>query len=326
VKPDCQFVREVTFALCALFAPILAFAQDVAPGTLLDLPTPAGVNVRRDLPYDTHPRQQLDLYLPIGRLAQPRPVIVFIHGGSWRTGSKADGRRLAWRFVAQGYAVACIDYRFSSDAGFPAQLEDCKSAVRWLRGNAERYALDREHIGVLGVSAGGHLAALLGAMNSSSLYESGGSLDQHSRVQGVVDFFGPVDLLQLFDDARKSQDPLAGEIALLLGGDPHRVPVPTTASNPTLFIDAATPPFLIIHGAQDPSVPPTQSRLLYDALVKSKITAHLHLIHGAAHFGPAFVAPNINAMVDAFFARMLKEDPQSPELKSADVTESTAAK
>lgn len=326
MKSNLPFVRQVTFALGALLIPVLAFAQDVAPGTVINLPTPAGVNIRHDLPYDTHPRQKLDLYLPIGRPAQPRPVIVFIHGGGWLRGSKADGRRLALRFVAQGYAVASVDYRLSSDAGFPAQLEDCKSAVRWLRGNAERYGLDREHIGVIGVSAGGHLAALMGAMNSSRLYESGGSLDQHSRVQGVVDFFGPVDLLQLFDDAQKLKDPLAGEIAQLLGGDPHRVPVPTTASNPTLFIDVETPPFLIIHGDQDTSIPLAQSRLLFDALVKSNVSAHLHLIHGADHFGPAFAAPEINAMLDAFFARLLKNDAQSPELKPADLTQSSAAK
>ena len=326
MKIVLHLLRNLSIALGVLLAPATAPAQEVRPGTVINLPVPAGVNLRRDLPYDTHPRQQLDLYLPIGRPAQPRPVIVFIHGGSWLTGSKADGRRLALRFVAQGYVVACIDYRFSSDAGFPAQLEDCKSAVRWLRGNAERYGLDREHIGVIGVSAGGHLAALMGAMNSSRLYESGGSLDQHSRVQGVVDFFGPVDLLRLFDDAQKLKDPLAGEIAQLLGGDPHRVPVPTAASNPTLFIDVETPPFLIIHGDQDTSIPPAQSRLLFDALVKNSVSAHLHLVHGADHFGPAFAAPEINAMLDAFFARLLKNDAQSPELKPADLTESAAAK
>ncbi len=297
--------------------PLLSLA---APG-----PAPAGVIVHRDFAYDAHPRQKLDLYLPIGRLTQPRPLIIYLHGGGWRQGSKDDGRPLALRFVAQGYAVACVDYRLSGDAGYPAQLEDAKAAVRWLRGSAERYGLDRDHFGILGVAAGGHLAALLGAMNSCRLYESGAALDQPSRVQAVVDCSGPVDLLQLFDDAQRRGTPVAGEIVQLLGGEPRQVPVPAGASNPIQFADVETPPFLIIHGDQDPAVPLGQSRLLYDALVAKGLCAHLHIIHGAGHGGPAFTAPGVNALVDEFFAQTLKKGGQPPELEPAAITESRAA-
>ena len=306
--------------------PARMHAQDVGADVPIDLPKPAGIILRPDLAYDVHVQQKLDLYLPAGRPAHPRPVIVYLHGGGWHRGSKDDGRRLAFHFAAQGYAVACVDYRLSSDAEYPAQLEDSKSAVRWLRDNAGRYGLDPDHIGVVGVSAGGHLAALMGALNSNRLYESGGSLDQPSRVQAVCDFFGPVDLLQLYETSKVLGTPQADEIAQLLGGDPHVVETQALAANPVLFIDAETPPFLIIQGDKDTTVPPDQSQLLYDSLVKKHIGAHLHIIHGAGHTGPAYVAPDINAMVDAFFALTLKKgtNPSNPDLTS--LTESDAAK
>ncbi|MDB6093069.1 MAG: lipase/esterase [Verrucomicrobia bacterium] len=302
-----------------------AFGQDVAAGTVIDDPTPAGVVIRRDLSYDQNPSQKLDLYYAMGRTTQPRPVIIYLHGGGWQKGSKADGRRVAFHFAAQGYAVACVDYRLTGEAAFPAQLEDVKSSVRWLRSNAERLNLDRDHIGVVGISAGGHLAALTGAMNSTRLFESGGSMEQHSRVQAVVDFFGPIDLNRLYEYSQKAGSPQAAEIAQLIGGDPHRLPVPAHNSNPSLFIDVETPPFLIIHGDNDAIVPLEQSRILYDAAVKNSINARLHVIHGAGHTGPAFVAPDITAIVDRFFAAILKPGDPPVDLGASAITESQAA-
>ncbi|MDB6126954.1 MAG: nlhH 2 [Verrucomicrobia bacterium] len=301
-----------------------ARAQDVGAGTSIDDPTPPRISIRQDLPYDAQPAQKLDLYLPLGKVVKPRPMIVYLHGGGWTKGSKADGKRFAFRFAQRGYVVACIDYRLTSDATFPAQLEDCKAALRWLRSNAERFAIDRDRVGVVGISAGGHLAALLGALNSSRIYETGSSMDQNSTVQAVCDFFGPVDLLRLYDDAQKSGAAQASEVSQLVGGDPHQFPRPTRAANPIAGLDASSPPFLIIHGDRDTVVPLEHSRLLYDALVAKGIKAHLHVIHGAGHTGPAFVAPEINAMVDDFFAKTLKPTETSGELKTAVVTESDA--
>ena len=156
---------------------------------------PKGVQALRNLPYvaNGHERQRLDLYLPEkaeGRL----PLIVWIHGGAWWAGSKEDCPAVP--LAAKGYAVASINYRFSQHAVFPAQIEDCKAAIRWLRANAAKYHLDADHIGVWGASAGGHLVALLGTTGGvKELEGKGGNLDQSSRVQCVVDWFGPTDFV-----------------------------------------------------------------------------------------------------------------------------------
>src|SRR5205085_165270 len=140
-------------------------------------------------------RNRLDLYLP--EKAQGRlPVVVWIHGGAWRAGSKDHCPAVP--LTAKGFAVASINYRFSQHAVFPAQIEDCKAAIRWLRANADKYHLDPDHIGAWGASAGGHLVALLGTSgNKKELEGKGGNLEQSSKVQCVIDWFGPTDLLGL---------------------------------------------------------------------------------------------------------------------------------
>src|SRR5262249_12628746 len=147
--------------------------------------------IHRDLPYVTggHQRQTLDLYLPSAE--QPVPLIIWIHGGAWRVGSKEDD--LPLDYLAQGCAVASINYRLSQHALFPAQIEDCKAAVRWLRANATRFKLDPQRFGAWGPSAGGHLAALLGTTGAVRAFEVGANLVVSSRVQAVVDYFGPTD-------------------------------------------------------------------------------------------------------------------------------------
>lgn len=148
------------------------------------------VTILRDLPYVPagHERQKLDLYLPTPTNG-PLPVIIWIHGGAWRAGSKEQCR--AARFSQRGYAVASLNYRLSQHAVFPAQIEDCQAAVRWLRANAAKCRLDPERFGAWGSSAGGHLVALLGTAGDAQAFERGPHPAISSRVQAVVDFFGP---------------------------------------------------------------------------------------------------------------------------------------
>jgi acetyl esterase/lipase len=325
VNAPSRLVRISLLALAAAGLTAASRAQDVGADTLPTLPVPPHVVVRRYLAYDTAPRQKLDLYLPQGHAVKPRPLIVYLHGGGWRKGSKADGQRVAFRFVGEGYAVACVDYRLSGDALYPAQIEDCKAAVRWLRSNADRLDLDPDHIGVIGVSAGGHLAALMGALNSAHLYETGASMDQGSHVQAICDFFGPIDLLRWYEAASRQGQPAAEEVAQLVGGDPRQQAIAVRSTNPTRFIDGATCSFLIIHGDNDTIVPLEQSRLLYAALVAKDINVHLHVVKNAGHTGPAFVTPEINAMVDEFFSQTLKTPPgRGPDLAPSAITESAA--
>src|SRR6187431_2278789 len=136
---------------------------------------PAGVVVHRDLAYVTggHPRQRLDLYLPPE--SGSAPLIVWIHGGAFRMGSKED--RVPFEMLEQGYAIASLNYRLSQHAHFPAQIEDCKAAVRWLRAHADSYWLDQSRFASWGESAGGHLAAMLGTAGYARSFEVGQHLE-----------------------------------------------------------------------------------------------------------------------------------------------------
>ena len=180
---------------------------------------PEGATPYRDLPYLTngHPRQNLDLYVPTD--GTNLPLIINIHGGAWQAGSKEMGPPMD--YLRRGYAVASINYRLSQHALFPAQLDDCKAAVRWLRANAAKYNLDPDHFAAWGYSAGGHLAALLGTTGDVKTFDAGENLGVSSRVQAVVDYFGPTDFLQM-DAHRKSggqaHDSARSPESLLIGG------------------------------------------------------------------------------------------------------------
>jgi acetyl esterase/lipase len=276
------------------------------------VPSPNTI-VHRDLSYvqDGHERQRLDLYLPKDAEVS-LPVIVWIHGGAWLGGSK-DFAGEALGFVDKGYAVASIGYRLSHHATFPAQIEDCKAAIRWLRDNADKYGLDREHFGVWGASAGGHLAALLGTAGDIEEFEGkGGNLDQSSRVQAVVDFFGPTDFSQMSAHSEKGSfinhdSPDAPE-AKLIGGSVPDNPEKTQRANPIYYLTKDDPPFLIVHGDRDPLVPCHQSELLNEALKKQGIEVSFHKLVGAGHGGPQFSSDEIERAVEEFFEKQLKAD------------------
>jgi acetyl esterase/lipase len=270
---------------------------------------PAGVKVIRDQEYARvgEKRLLLDLYLPEQSPA-PLPVIVGIHGGGWAAGSKqgAPGIGLSGR----GYAVACIAYRLSGEAIFPAQIEDCKAAVRWLRANAQNYNLDANHIGAIGHSAGGHLSSLLGTSGDVQEFEKGENLDKSSRVQAVCAMSGPTDLLQMDAHALPSapfkHDAPQSPESRLIGGAIQQNQDKAARANPITYITNVDPPFLLVHGEQDPLVPPHQATLLHEALQKSGIESTLRVIPGAGH---GVGGPEVNRAVEAFFAKHLKTPP-----------------
>ena len=266
---------------------------------------PPNVKEFKDLEYipGGHERNKLDLYLPQQLEGSgPLPLIVWIHGGAWRAGSKENCR--AVRFLDKGYAVASVNYRLSQHAIFPAQIEDCKAAIRWLRANSGQYGLDPERIGVWGSSAGGHLAALLGTAGDIKEFDVGLNLDVSSRVQAVCDFFGPTDFLQISQSGSDMDHSAADSpVSQLIGGPIRRNKEACKRASPINYVTKDNPPFLIIHGSQDKTVPINQSELIYEALTKKKVPVTFHTVLGAGH---GFSNPEVDKMVDDFFDAILK--------------------
>jgi acetyl esterase/lipase len=267
-----------------------------------------------DLEYvkDGHARNKLDLYLP-EKSDKPLPVIVFVHGGGWQAGDKQHCPAIP--FVARGYAVASVNYRLSNHARFPAQIEDCKGAIRWLRANAERYNLDPKHFGAWGESAGGHLVALLGTTGDvKELEGKGGHADLSSRVQAVCDVYGPTDFLviaaQAAETGRKSaidHDADSSPEAKLIGGAIPKNKDRAAKASPITYVSKDDAPFLILHGTRDNLVPVAQSEVLHKALKKAGVESTLVSLEGAGHGGKEFGTPEIRRRVEDFFDRHLKE-------------------
>jgi acetyl esterase/lipase len=248
---------------------------------------------------------RLDLFLPTAA-PKPFPVVVWIHGGGWTSGNK--GQCPAKYLVPKGYAVASISYRLSQQAKFPAQIEDCKAAVRWLRANAKMYDLDPDHIGAWGSSAGGHLAALLGTTgNAKDLEGAGGNPGVSSRVQAVCDWFGPTDFLQMDahapPDSQIQHDGPGSPESRLVGGPIQENKEKAAKANPIAYISRETPPFLILHGDKDNLVPIHQSQILHDALRKAGVESTFLPVEGAGH---GFSGDEHYQKVQEFFDRHLK--------------------
>jgi acetyl esterase/lipase len=263
------------------------------------------VVAHRDLAYVSggHPRQALDLYLP--GLGDATPLIVWIHGGAFRMGSKQD--RVPFEMLEQGYAIASLNYRLSQHALFPAQIEDCKAAVRWLRAHADTYRLDSSRFASWGESAGGHLAAMLGTAGHERSFEVGEHLEHSSRVQAVLDFFGPTDFLQM--DAHRLPEGMVHDTAdspesELVGGPIQERPAEVGRVNPITYVTSEAPPFLIVHGDRDPLVPYHQSLLLVEALRAAGVPVTFYTVVGAGHGG--FDDPQIGSLVQSFLGTYLK--------------------
>jgi acetyl esterase/lipase len=299
-------VKLQAIFLWLVLALILSVVIAEQPGQSARLQLPGGSVVYHNLSYvaDGHERQKLDLYLP--KTKKRVPLIIRVHGGAWRAGSKEHTGPLD--YLDDGYAVASINYRLSQHAVFPAQIQDCKAAVRYLRANAQKYNLDPNHFGVWGASAGGHLVALLGTTGDVNEFDVGENLTVSSRVQAVVDYFGPTDFLQM-DEHR----PLDGQVhntpdspeSQLIGGYIQDNKDKVAKANPITYMTKDDAPFLIVHGDMDPLVPHHQSELLEAALKKAGVPVSFYTVKGAGHGG--FKDPNVPKLTKEFFAKHLKK-------------------
>ena len=250
-----------------------------------------------------HERNKLDIYLPRDiKDKSPLPLIVWVHGGAWRGGSK--DRCKAVRFIEKGYVVASINYRLSQHAIFPAQITDCKAAIRYLRANAKKYNIDPDRIGVWGSSAGGHLVALLGTSGKVKKFDIGPNLRYSSTVQAVCDFYGPTNFAKMssFHSTMDHDAPDSPE-SKLIGGPVQETPEGVRNADPITYVTKDDPPFLIVHGDKDPLVPHNQSEILYHALKKANVSAKLHTVKNGGH---GFRDTKVDKMVNDFFEKTLK--------------------
>jgi len=271
--------------------------QNLFTSQMLAEDPPPEMRVVKDLEYVEygHERHRLDLYLPAAN-DRPAPLIVWVHGGGWAGGSKAGTPAI--RMVRSGFAVASINYRLSQHAIFPAQIHDCKAAIRWLRAHASEYRLDPAHIGVWGSSAGGHLVALMGTSNGIADLEGQlGNPEQSSDVQAVVDWFGPTDFFTVGSKETRTR---------LLGGDPQTIPEQARRASPIHYVSKDDPPFLVMHGDADTTVPIAQSETFTNALKGAGVDATFVNVVGGGHGGKLFTNDESMQRIESFFRKHLR--------------------
>lgn len=268
---------------------------------------PEGTKLHGNIPYngDTLKKHLLDIYLPPNASGKV-PLVIWIHGGGWLSNDKYSDlgymKQTVAEIINQGYALASIDYRFSTQAVFPAQMLDCNRAISYLYDHADKYGFDTDSFALMGFSAGGHLASMVGLSKNNSVdsfFMPDSSRD--FKFKAVVDFYGPADLT-LFPGAN---DPKSPE-GLLIGAAPLDRPDLAKAASPVSYVDEKDPPFLIIHGEKDDLVSPRQSQLLNAWLTVKGVPSELIIVPNAPHFGAMFDVESIRTKVFDFLKNHLE--------------------
>lgn len=292
LRPVQRGFAWIVFALCPAFATLAA-----------DPPT--DVEFTPDIVYGKGGDQDLKL-----NLAKPKemkgklPCIAVIHGGGWAGGNRDGHNDLTWQFAHKGYVSVTIGYRLAPDHKFPAQVNDVKCAIRFLRANAEKYGIDPDHIGAVGFSAGGHLSMMLGLTSKEDGLEGdGGSPDQSSKVQAVVSFFGPTDLMA--PDLPTVTTPI---LETFIGGTPASQREAYEKASPIHFVTHDDAPMLLFQGTADPLVPYSQAVVMAVAMHRAGVPGRVELLPGLGHgWGGADLKYTFDATLD-FFAAKLKAD------------------
>ncbi|MCS7305945.1 MAG: alpha/beta hydrolase [Thermoguttaceae bacterium] len=266
------------------------------------------ITIERDVPYGAVGERTLvlDIVRPKQEPKEPMPVVVFIHGGGWAGGNKQAGLPLLPPLAEKGYFCVSVGYRLSGEAPWPAQIHDCKAAIRWLRANAKKYNINPDKIGVWGASAGGHLALMVGlSADQKDLEGQSGSPDQSSRVACVVNWFGPTELLAAWNDPTLPQM-VKDVLNKLVGGHAEQKLHVLKAASPLTYVSKDDPPVLTLHGTKDPIVPFSQATLLHEAMKKAGCVSYLVPVENAGH---GFGGPEIFHRVHAFLDKYLRDQP-----------------
>lgn len=259
---------------------------------------------------------EMDIIKPVTQ--KKLPAVLFVTGGGFVGSLKSNYLQQRLEIAEAGYVVASIEYRKIPNGVFPEPLEDVKSAIRFLRANADKFGIDKNKIAVMGSSAGGYLVAMAGTTNGYRQFDKGDNLDQSSDVQAVIDIYGLSDLASIGEDFSKEvqeihKSPAAPE-ALWLNGivlsheinSVNNIPEKVKAANPMTYITKKTPPFLLLHGDKDTSVSPSQTEKLHRALVAKGVDSTRYVVKGAAHGGEYWVQPEVIKVIIDFLDKNLK--------------------
>lgn len=318
-----------SFVLIALVAPVggqekptAAQIQEAVQKKFADT-----VELRFDVPYagTDNPKQTINLFLPKKPNGdKPLPIVVHIHGGGWSGGDKSGYTARCAQLAATGdYAAASVGYRLSGEVKWPAQIYDCKAAIRWLHAHAKELNIDPERIGVTGGSAGGHLVTLLGVTNGNKALEGdvGDNGSASSRVACVINFCGPQDMGAplMKGEAAKVDDPA---VAGLVGGPLAEHAAAVKECSPLTYVSKETVPIMTVHGTDDARVDFKHAEWLDAALKKAGATSYLVPIQGAGHGIP--IGPELEARMLSFWDRYLRGKPT--EISTAAIEAASAAK
>lgn len=297
----CYRAIRIVSTICGVFSAAIAVPTQV----------PAGVAVQRDIPYVVNgaKNQVLDIFLPEARSDKPLPLVIWIHGGAWIGGSHHNPPVLF--LVKHGFAVASVQHRFSSEVKWPGQAYDVKAAIRFLRANAVKYNFDPDHFGLGGDSSGGHLASFAGTSGDVKAMEGNlGNPGVTTKVQAVIDWFGPTDVVQLASQAKPGgfihYGAASSPEGMLLGGSVQEKKDLAASANPITYITADEPPFLIMHGDNDMLVPWGQSEILAKALIAHGNQVTMKTLHGAGHEDPQFHSMENQRLIEEFLTLHLK--------------------
>ncbi len=272
-----------------------------------ELVVPKDVVFERGLEFANPDNQHLQLNLARPQSGSgPFPAVVCIHGGGFRAGTREGYDSLCIKLAQQGYVAVTITYRLSPAYRFPAAVQDCKAAVRWLRAHAAQYQVDPERIGATGGSAGGHLALFLGVTAGVKEFEGEGNLDQSSQVTAVVNFYGPTDFTQSYGKSVDAHEVLP----LFFGGNLEQKRREHVVGSPLNWVTPKAAPTLTIHGTEDKYVAYEQAGWLVDRLKASSVDAPLLTLSGAGHGFKGADAEKADAAMLEFFAKYLKPTPR----------------
>jgi acetyl esterase/lipase len=269
---------------------------------------PEGIEFLSDLEYGNGGGKPLFLDLAHPKQANgPLPAVIFVHGGGWKGGARSEYHGPMLDLAKEGFVTVSIDYRLAPDHPFPAPLEDVKCAVRWVRANADKYNIDPNHIGAFGLSAGGHLVAMLGSTGNKKTWEGkGGNPKKSSAVQAIVCHAGIYDLPLAYEHSHTQNEreakSLRGAMEALLDGPPEGHEAEYKKASPITYVHKKMPPVFLFHGAEDPLVPLEQAQRFEKRLRKAKVDVELLSIPGAGHndLGPQ---PAVNFSQAADFLR-----------------------